>query len=63
MQGLKTPISKIASVIRVRSEGLGQRATARCFDSHKNTVAEWEKNFLNRKPLLCCIPFVMNLLI
>lgn len=53
MQGLKTPISKIASVIRVRSEGLGQRATARCFDIHKNTVAEWEKKFAGQKaPLM-----------
>jgi len=53
MQGLKNPISKIASVIRVRSEGLGQRATGRCFDVHKNTVAEWETRFAEQKePLM-----------
>ena len=53
MQGLKSPISKIASVIRVRSEGLGQRATGRCFDIHKNTVAEWEIRFAEqKKPLM-----------
>ena len=53
MEGLKTPISKIASVIRVRSEGLGQRATARCFGIHKNTVADWETRFAEqKKPLM-----------
>jgi len=53
MQGLKTPISKIASVIRVRSEGLGLRATGRCFDVHKNTVARWETQFAEQKePLM-----------
>jgi IS1 family transposase len=53
MQGLKSPISKIASVIRVRSEGLGQRATGRCFNIHKNTVAEWESRFAEQKaPLM-----------
>lgn len=53
MEGLKSPISKVASVIRVRSEGLGLRATARCFGIHKNTVTEWEKRFAEQKaPLM-----------
>ena len=53
MKDLKTPISKIASVIRVRSEGLGQRATGRCFGIHKNTVADWEYKFAEQKaPLM-----------
>ena len=53
MEPLKTPISKVASVIRVRSEGLGLRATARCFGVHKNTVSEWEQRFAEQKaPLM-----------
>lgn len=53
MEHLKTRISKVASVFRVRSEGLGLRATARCFDMHKNTVAEWENKFADQKaPLM-----------
>lgn len=53
MQDLKTPISKIASVIRVRSEGLGLRATGRCFGVHKNTVSDWEVRFaMQKKPLM-----------
>jgi hypothetical protein len=53
MKGLKSPLSKVAGVIRVRSEGLGQRATGRCFGIHKNTVAEWENKFAGQKsPLM-----------
>jgi len=53
MAHLKTPISKVASVFRVRSEGLGLRATARCFDIHKNTVSDWESKFAEQKaPLM-----------
>ncbi|SMN02211.1 hypothetical protein SPONN_578 [uncultured Candidatus Thioglobus sp.] len=49
MQDLKSPISKVARVLRVRSEGLGQRAAARCFGIHKNTVAVWESKFASQK--------------
>lgn len=53
MENLKSPISKVASVIRIRSEGLGLRATGRCFDIHKNTVSEWERRFAAQKaPLM-----------
>jgi len=53
MEHLKSPLSQVASVIRVRSEGLGLRATARCFGIHKNTVAEWETKFAEQKaPLM-----------
>jgi len=53
MEGIKTPISKIAAVLRIRSEGLGQRATARCLGVHKNTVSDWEKQFAEQKePLM-----------
>jgi len=53
MENLKTPLSKVAGVLRVRSEGLGQRATARVFGIHKNTVADWEERFAAQKgPLM-----------
>lgn len=53
MKNIKTEISKIASVIRVRSEGIGQRAAGRCFGIHKNTVADWENRFAEQKaPLM-----------
>jgi hypothetical protein len=53
MQDIKSPISKVAGVLKVRSEGLGVRATGRCFGMHKNTVIEWEKRFSAQKaPLM-----------
>jgi len=53
MENLKTPLSKVASVLRVRSEGMGLRATARVFDIHKNSVTEWEQRFAAQKePLM-----------
>lgn len=53
MKNLKSPISKVAHVLQVRSEGLGQRATGRCFNIHKNTVADWENRFAQQKsPLM-----------
>ena len=53
MEHLKTPLSKVAGVLRVRSEGMGQRATARVFGIHKNTVKEWEERFAAQKaPLM-----------
>lgn len=53
MQDLKSPISKVASVLKVRSEGLGLRATARCFAIHKQTVSDWENKFAAQKaPLM-----------
>lgn len=39
MQGIKTPISKVAAALRLRGEGLGLRATARILGTHKNTLA------------------------
>ena len=45
MAHVKTTLSKVASVFRVRSEGMGLRATARVFGIHKNTVTDWESKF------------------
>jgi len=53
MAQLKSPLSKVTSVLRVRSEGLGVRATARVFAIHKNTVTDWEGRFAEQKaPLM-----------
>ena len=53
MQDLKSPISKVAGVLKVRSEGMGLRATARVFGMHKNTSAIRRLSFrLQRRRLL-----------
>lgn len=52
MQGIKTPISKVAAALRLRGEGMGLRATARILGTHKNTIAEWERRFGGMKPTL-----------
>jgi len=52
MQGIKTPISKVAAALRLRGEGMGLRATARILDAHKNTIAEWERRFAGMKVTL-----------
>ncbi|MDQ7003055.1 MAG: hypothetical protein Q9N02_10295, partial [Ghiorsea sp.] len=53
MAQLNTPLSKVAGVIRVRSEGLALRATGRVFGVHKNTVSTWETKFSKqKKPLM-----------
>lgn len=49
---VQAPISKVAAVLKVRSEGMGIRATARVFGIHKNTVSKWEKNFAALKSTL-----------
>ena len=52
MYQVNTEISKIASCIKLRSEGLGQRATARVLGIHKNTVKAWEERFASIKETL-----------
>ena len=52
MQEIKTPISKIGSALRIRSEGMGLNATARVLDCHKGTILEWENRFAEQKKTL-----------
>jgi len=53
MAQLNTPLSEVAGVIRVRSEGMGLRSTGRVFGVHKNTVSTWESKFSKqKKPLM-----------
>ena len=49
MQDIKSPISKVASVLKIRSEGMGLRATGRVLGMHKKTVSEWEYRFGDQK--------------
>lgn len=52
MENLKTPISKVASVIVLRSEGLGIRATARSLKVKPREVTKWEARFAGQKAAL-----------
>lgn len=53
MARIKTGLSKVVSLFRIRSEGAGLRAAARTLGIHKNTVAAWEKKFaVQKKPLM-----------
>ena len=57
MEGIKSPISKVASVLKIRSEGLGLRATARVLGMNKKTVTAWEQLFANQKDTLMLYSF------
>ncbi|MBF0339847.1 MAG: hypothetical protein HQL95_02640 [Magnetococcales bacterium] len=52
MEHLKSPISKVALVIRIRDEEMGLRATGRIVGSYKNTISEWEERFADQKETL-----------
>lgn len=52
MEGIKKPISKIALVLKARSEGLGFNATCRTFRIGRNTLAKWEKRFASIRNIL-----------
>jgi transposase-like protein len=62
MEHLKTPLGKVAGVLKVRSEGMGLRATGRVFGVHKDTVTDWEERFAEQKrPLMLyalCYEFI-----
>lgn len=57
MANLKTPISKVASAIRLRGEGLGLRATGRVLNSNKSTITKWENRFADQKATLLLYGF------
>ncbi len=57
MENLKSPISKVASALRIRSEGMGLRATGRVMGVHKNTISEWEQRFADQKETLMLYAF------
>ncbi len=57
MNNIKTPISKVASALRLRGEGLGLRATGRVLRSNKSTIALWENRFADQKATLLLYGF------
>ena len=60
MENIKTPISKVASALRLRCEGLGLRATARVLQSNKQTITDWENRFADNKETLMLYGFCHN---
>jgi len=57
MENIKTPISKVAAVLKIRSEGGSLRSTARILGSHKRTIAGWENRFADQKATLMLYAF------
>ena len=57
MKNIKSSISKVASELRLRSEGLGLRATGRLLESNKRTISEWESRFADQKATLMLYGF------
>lgn len=43
MARLRTPATIVSAAINVRTEGLGVRATGRCFDKSHSTIISWER--------------------
>ncbi len=43
MARLRTPVMIVSSAINVRTEGLGIRATGRCFGKSHSTIIRWER--------------------
>ncbi len=52
MEGIVTPISKIAEVIKARTEGFSLNATVRALNVAKNTILNWERRLSNLKQTL-----------
>lgn len=57
MENLKSPISKVASALRIRSEGMGLRATGRVMGANKTTITRWERRFADQKETLMLYAF------
>jgi len=52
LAGLRTPLSRIIQILKVRSEGLGLNATARSFEVSKKSILDWEWRLAGLKPTL-----------
>lgn len=58
MENINTPISKVASALRLRrSEGLDLRAAGRVLESNKSTIIKWENRFTAQKATLMLYGF------
>ena len=52
MEAIKSPLGLVASVIVLRSEGMGVRATGRCLGVKPREVLKWETRFARQKAAL-----------
>lgn len=52
LEGLRKPISFIATVLRTRTEGMGLNATCRALAIAKNTLLLWERRLAGKKQTL-----------
>lgn len=50
--GLKTPLSRIITVLKTRSEGMSLNATARTHNVSKKSIIDWERRLADLKPTL-----------
>lgn len=57
MQNIKTPISKVAAALKIRSEGCSLRSTGRILGSNKGTISQWENRFADQKATLMLYAF------
>ena len=60
--GLKTPLSRIITILKARSDGMSLNATARTFSVSKKSVIDWERRLGGAKTNpLCSMPCSMSL--
>lgn len=52
ISGLRTPLSRIISIINVRTEGMSLNATARAYGVSKKSILDWERRLAGLKPTL-----------
>ncbi|KAI9133066.1 hypothetical protein [Acaryochloris sp. CCMEE 5410] len=52
ISGLKTPLSRIITILKARSEGMSLNATARTHNVSKKSVIDWERRLSGLKPTL-----------
>lgn len=52
LAGLKTPLPKIITVIKTRTEGTSMNSTSRIHGVSKNTIKKWENRLAGLKPTL-----------
>ena len=62
MQNIKTPISKIATVLNARTEGMSFNATCRVHEISSHTLQDWEHKFGQLKSVLMLYALTHNFL-
>jgi len=62
MQNIKTPISKIATVLNARTEGMSFNATCRVHENSSHTLQDWECKFGQLKSVLMLYALTHNFL-